>query len=141
MIRWLAVLISVIFIDIMLIVSCAKTGHAESFFNNGVEFKPQYIIQHNRVLIQLRDVSKQLGYTVMWFEKTGTVYVGNGDRFVMFSLYSTSVYVAGDENGFEMDTIPVMLNGRIYMPIRYVAQALGLDVDYKNRTIYLKGGV
>lgn len=57
-------------------------------------------------------------------------------RYITMTTSSNVYKVNGSE--YEMDTRPVNLDGRVYVPIRVIGEALGADVGYKmnpNKTI------
>ena len=57
-------------------------------------------------------------------------------RYITMTTSSNVYKVNGSE--YEMDTRPVNLDGRVYVPIRVIGEALGAEVGYKmnpNKTI------
>jgi hypothetical protein len=48
----------------------------------------------------------------------------------MFNLDSKSIFVHGNENGIDMDTFPTVVNGRTYIPIRYLCKTFNIEIKY-----------
>ena len=92
-----------------------------------------FIDENDRTLIPVRAVSESLGFTVNWEEETGTVSIGPGygygGRSVFFVIGESRYRVNGDY--FDMDTAAVIIDERTYVPIRYVAEAMGMSVVWE----------
>ncbi len=93
-----------------------------------------YIDENSRTLIPLRFVTEALGAEVSWnqsakiasVEKNGIrcdITIGEADMLVTEN---------GNTSTVTMDTQAVLKNSRTFVPIRYVAEALGAYVDYSN---------
>ncbi len=61
-----------------------------------------------------------------------------GERYVMFNLDSTSVFIAGDENEYEMDVKPTIKDGRTYLPIRAICELFNKKIKYSENTGFKK---
>ena len=101
------------------------------FVNNGlVKMHAPVFIKNDRTMVPIRSISELLGYDVFWTEKTKSVRI---------SEYLTNIYLTiGDKeiiesvtlNTMKMDVAPVIKNSRTYVPIRFVAEMMGMDVSY-----------
>lgn len=82
-----------------------------------------YIDDGNRLQVPIRFVSEKLGASVVWDNPTqtatinGIIKVKVGDAVIQTAMGSVS-----------MDTIAVVKANRIYVPIRYIGNALGYKV-------------
>ncbi|MDU5082843.1 copper amine oxidase N-terminal domain-containing protein [uncultured Tissierella sp.] len=104
---------------------------------NGVELKiPEeyghpFIDTQNRTMIPLRIISESLGHKVEWDNKTQTA---NIDKSVFITVEKNIAYGPGSENNpsgiIEMDTKAILKDGRTYVPLRFVVEALGYEVKY-----------
>lgn len=89
-----------------------------------------FIDGQSRTQIPLRAVSEGLGYPVDWNGQTKTVTVFmEGGQAVRLKIGEKVVHTP--EGPVEMDTAAVIIGSRTYVPLRFVAEALGHSVDYR----------
>lgn len=86
------------------------------------------IIQGGRTLVPIRVISESLGANVTWNADTRTVTVIKDGKTLTMTI--------GEPLPSNMGT-PEIINGRTYVPIRYIAEQLGANViwDNVNRSI------
>jgi molybdate transport system substrate-binding protein len=84
-----------------------------------------YIDSANRVMVPIRVLAENLGHKVDWVQSSQTGIIDNSIRFKLGSYTITTPY-----GTIRMDTTSVASNGRIYVPVRFLCEALGYDVDY-----------
>ena len=87
-----------------------------------------YNYDDDRVLIPIRAVSEALGYDVAWTEDTGTIVISDDANAVTLWLDYAFIAINGDIS--VMDTATVIIGESTYIPIRYVAEAFELEVDW-----------
>lgn len=92
-----------------------------------IEYGKPYIDESDRTQIPLRAVAEALGYKVEWEQKTGTVTIDDSIK-----LKIGSNIVRTPKENIQMDTKAYIVKDRTYVPLRFVVEALGYDVDYKN---------
>ncbi len=99
-----------------------------------VEFpdaKP-FIDENSRTLIPVRFVAENLGAKVSWIGATKTANIEKDGILVEITIGDSDLRVT--ENGkttvVKMDTAAVLKENRTFVPIRFVAEALGAYVDY-----------
>ncbi len=83
---------------------------------------------NNRVLVPLRHLADSLGATVSWDDSIKKATVNKGDITIEMIIGDTAITVNGTKN--QMDSSPVIINGRTYLPARYVAEALGYSASW-----------
>jgi hypothetical protein len=91
------------------------------------------ILGNSRTLVPLRAITEALGATVTWDAATGTATVALGDREVVVTLGSSRIVIrqAGlADQVVVCDTAPVLAGSRTLIPVRALAEALGLKVSY-----------
>ena len=108
-------------------------GMNQYFINNqtpGVQMDvaPYIDASSGRTLVPVRYLADALGATTAWDGTTQTVTVTGGGMVVSMVIGSTTLTVGGQAQ--TMDVAPVINNGRTYMPARWVANALGYQVDW-----------
>lgn len=84
-----------------------------------------YVDSANRTQIPIRAISEALGVTVAWDQPTQTAII---DSNIKIKLGANSI--ATPNGAIAMDTTAVSSNGRIYVPFRFLCNALGYDVEY-----------
>ena len=91
-----------------------------------------YVDANSRTMIPLRAVTETMGANVSWdSDKQSAVIAQNGITVtVPVGSDTISVTKDGGTSTVTMDTQAVLSNGRTYVPIRYVAEALGAWVGY-----------
>lgn len=99
-----------------------------------------FIDEGGRTQVAVRELCEWLDNDVMWLEETQTVSISSvpislkqsglsaGGISVWFTIGETQYRVNG--NYYEMDTVAQIINDKTYVPIRYLAEALGYEVAY-----------
>lgn len=88
------------------------------------------IIRDDRTLVPVRYVAESLGADVDWDNDTRSVVITLGDKTVVMPVGSREYTINGVTH--TMDTAPVIEPGwdRTLVPIRFVAEALGMEVEW-----------
>ena len=79
------------------------------------------VIVGNRTMVPIRVITEALGGTADWNEAARTVTLRINGKILRMTIDQT---IAG------FDAAPVIINSRTYVPIRYVAEALGANVEW-----------
>ena len=90
------------------------------------------IIADDTTLIPLRNVLEELGLTVDWDETTQTVTAAKDDVDLSLRIGSTAAKANGKD--VTLLTAPIISNDRTLVPIRFIAESLGLNVDWNGDT-------
>lgn len=85
---------------------------------------PAYINSENYTQLPLRAVSEAFGATVNWDDASRTVTIMMGQRVVSMTIGSKTMYVNGTP--VAMNTAPEITNERTFVPVRDLANALGI---------------
>ncbi|WBW49545.1 stalk domain-containing protein [Peptoniphilus equinus] len=88
-------------------------------------------IQDSRTLVPVRFVAEALGLDVAWDEATKQVTL-QGAKTLKLTIGSNAYIVDGVSQA--MDTNPLIKDSRTFVPIRFIAEALGLDVAWDEAT-------
>lgn len=104
-----------------------------------------FIDANSRTMIPVRFVTEQLGAEVSWNGKTQTASIEKDGILVDITIGSADLQVTrdGEFSVVPMDTAAVLKDSRTYVPIRFVAEALGAFVDYSDafRTVCIYSDV
>lgn len=90
------------------------------------------VIKDGRILIPVRGLMASLGADVRWESVTKTVYVNLDDVVIILKVDSQEVTVNGDV--YQLDVPAKNENGRVVIPLRFIAEALGFKVGYDGET-------
>lgn len=91
-----------------------------------------YVGASGRTMVPLRFVSESLGFTVTWEAKTRQVTIRGAGREVSLRIGQSRAVVDGREK--RLDTVPVIYRNRTMVPLRFVAETFGLEVDWEGST-------
>lgn len=85
---------------------------------------PAYINAENYTELPLRAVSEAFGATVGWDDASRTVTLMMGQRIVSMTIGSKTMYINGTP--VAMNTAPEIVSERTFLPVRDLANALGI---------------
>lgn len=85
-------------------------------------------LEEGRTLVPLRAFFEALGATVDWQEERKTVVAAKGNRSVELPVGAFSALVNGEE--LSLDVPAKIVEGRTLVPLRFVGEALGAEVQW-----------
>ncbi|MBQ1220483.1 MAG: copper amine oxidase N-terminal domain-containing protein, partial [Peptococcaceae bacterium] len=90
---------------------------------NGEEFSNDVapVIIGDRTMVPIRVIIESLGGAADWDEATRTVTLTIGGQVLRMVI---------DEIIGGFDAAPMIMNGRTYVPVRYIAEAVGAQVEW-----------
>jgi len=113
------------------------TIDSKTLLKNGqtVQMDVAPTILHDRTMVPVRFIAEAVGGTVEWAEETQTAYISYENNLVEVPIQSDTITVNGESR--VIDTPSQILNDRTMIPLRAVAEGLGLIVNYdsSSRTI------
>lgn len=88
-------------------------------------------IKNSRTMVPLRFIVEALGYQVEWNDEEKSIFVKTEDinKDIYFKVGSKEVNVG--EAVVTTDTEAIIKNDRTFVPIRFIAEILGMQVDYQ----------
>ncbi len=121
----------------------AEDGNIEISYNGEYmtydDVRPELI--SDRTMLPFRKVLETMGAEVTYDEATDTAKAVRGDTAVEFSLSGTTVTTTHgtDTSYIEMDVAPVLKNDRTLVPVRFMSEALAMNVgwDDETQTVYI----
>ncbi len=87
------------------------------------------IIENDRILIPIRFLFEQTGANVEWDDASKTVTIA-GDKTVVLTVGDKTARVDGVIQ--TMDVPPMIVNDKTLIPLRFVAENLGFNVEWDN---------
>ncbi len=108
--------------------------------NGGFVPGAHIVIENDRTLVPLRVISEILGARVDWNGNEKTVTVTDVDTAISLSLaIDSSTAIVGniatnsgisDRRTIPLDAPAKLISGKTYVPLRFIAEALGAEVGY-----------
>ena len=121
------------------------------YINDSIQNIPQemgkaYLDKTNdRVMVPVRYITENLGANINFYQrketKTSGILIGAIDVLVELDINSNKAKVnhGGNESIVNLDSPAILYDGRTYVPIRFISETLGLNVDWKNDSVYISG--
>lgn len=88
--------------------------------------------KNNRVMVPIRLISEKLDATVDWNSQNQMATIKREDTTIKLKINERVITVNGKRK--EMDTEAKLLNGRTYVPLRFVSENMGITVNWNNDT-------
>ncbi|HYF93777.1 MAG TPA: copper amine oxidase N-terminal domain-containing protein [Symbiobacteriaceae bacterium] len=109
--------------------SAAYSADAIRLFMNGQELFSEVPprVESGRTLVPVRAVVEALGAVLQWDGVTQTITI-QGAHSVVMTVGSATAFVDGQERLLEVP--PQIVDGRTLVPVRFVAEAFGLLVEW-----------
>ena len=83
-------------------------------------------VANDRTYVPIRALAESFGADVDWDNDARTVTIVRGDKTIVMTVDKTTYTVNGEEA--TMDVAPEITGDRTYVPVRFVAEALGFTV-------------
>lgn len=96
-------------------------------------------IENGRTMVPLRALADAFGFEVGWEESTSRITLTKGDKTISFQIGEQTITVeTASPNGSAAETatayfgeaVPVVKNGRTFVPASKLAELLGIRVDW-----------
>lgn len=101
-------------------------------FGGNAKFDTPPVIKEGRVLIPVRAITEAMGADVDWDSETSTVTIVKGDITIILDLADGTACVNDEEA--EIDVPAQLMNNRTMVPLRFIAENLGLGVEWDEDT-------
>lgn len=121
------------------------------YINNNLQNIPEdmgraYLDKNtNRVMVPIRYISENLGAQINFYQRketnTSGILIGAIDVLVELNINSTKakLNLGGEDSVVNLDSPAILYDGRTYVPIRFISETLGLNVDWKDDSVYISG--
>lgn len=90
-------------------------------------------LKNSNTMVSLRDLGEIFGADVSWNGDTATATVKTDTKTISVTKNKTNATVNG--KSVKMTTSAVLVNSRMYAPIRFLAETLGADVKWEGATL------
>lgn len=103
--------------------------------NKQVTFDAHPEINGGRVMVPVRKIAEALGFKLTFSSNGQTVSLEKDSRFIQLNLGSKIIKLK-EQNGIEKtketDIAPYVVNNRTFVPLRFFAEEIGIDVQWSS---------
>jgi hypothetical protein len=128
-------LITLIIASINVIPVFAESPVQILFNSKKIEMNQNPVMQNGTVLVPLRTVFEKLGLTVGWDGTTQTITGSKASLDIKLSVDNKVAYVNGEKKA--LTVAPQLINGNVMIPLRFVAEATGCEVNWNDNTQFI----
>ena len=89
-------------------------------------------IVNDRTLVPVRAIIESMGGSVNWDSDTSTAMLEYNNDIITLTIGSETAYF--NDNANTLDTAPQIINDRIMLPIRFIAESFKFDVEWEQGT-------
>lgn len=118
-------------IDNLIIITMGSTDAL--VFGKAVKTDAPPILENDRAMVPSYFVAETLGATSSWDSATRTSTIKGNGVTITITANSKTAYING--KAVALDTAAFIRNDRMYVPMRFIAEALGAKVDWDGRAL------
>ena len=100
--------------------------------NKDIKFDTPPVIKQGRTLIPVRAITQGFGATLEWNQEDQKITIVKDDIEIILQIDSNIAIVNGEE--VEIDAPSSIYSNRTYVPLRFISETFGLDVEYDEET-------
>ncbi len=89
-------------------------------------------VANDRTMVPIRVISQSFDADVEWNGEDKSVSISDGDKKIILTINSKTAFVNDSE--VTLDCAPVVVNDRTFVPLRFISESLGYNVNYVNTT-------
>ena len=89
-----------------------------------------YSIVNGSTFMQLKGLGDQLGVLLYWHQNTREVSFDANKKSVLLKINSKVAFIGNEK--VILDSAPFIKDGRTFVPLRFVSEALGIEVNYND---------
>ncbi|WP_409346670.1 N-acetylmuramoyl-L-alanine amidase [Paenibacillus sp. MBLB4367] len=129
---WIALLPALLLLQLLLPQIGMANASEVRLFLDGKQLKPEEPprIVNEITLVPMRIISEALGAKVDWIQEKQKATVDKGEIHMDFHINRLEANVNGTVQ--KLEAAPINVNGNTLLPVRIVAEQLGLKVDWDN---------
>ncbi len=98
-----------------------------------VKTDKQAFLKHDTTKVSLRDIGDIFGAQVSWNEKSSTAEIKSGNTHLAVTKGKNTATV--NEKAVRLDSSAVIVNDRIFVPLRFLSENLGAKVTWNEETL------
>lgn len=93
-------------------------------------------IKNGRFLVPLRGVFEEFGAEIYWYDETQSIEIRLNDTVIIMRVNYN--YAMVNDNVLILDVAPEIVNGRTYVPLRFVGESMGAYVEWNSSYMYAR---
>nr|WP_246362884.1 copper amine oxidase N-terminal domain-containing protein [Paenibacillus alba] len=97
-----------------------------------IKFDAPPVIINGQAYLPIRSVSESFGAAVDWEQESMTVTVSSDSATITCRINDATAYIDGEP--FQIEAPALLLAGKTYVPLRFISESLGLQVDWNAPT-------
>ncbi|MDP4181246.1 MAG: copper amine oxidase N-terminal domain-containing protein, partial [Bacillota bacterium] len=97
-----------------------------------IEFDVNPYIKNSRTLVPFRKIFEAFGLEVQWNDTDKTVTASGNSTEILLKIKDTKAYV--NSVGHDLDAPPEITNSRTFVPLRFIGESIGADVEWDDKT-------
>jgi hypothetical protein len=97
-----------------------------------IKFDTPPVIREGRTLFPIRVLTETFGATVDWDKEARTVTIEIDDKVIVLDLDEKEAIVDGEV--IALDTKPEIVQNRTVVPLRFILETMGFEVEYNPET-------
>jgi N-acetylmuramoyl-L-alanine amidase len=137
--RKIIVLVSILSVVLLLFPSIGLAATTAKLYLNGKPLTSSVppAIVNNSTMVPFRVIAEHLGAKVTWEHQTKKVIV-QSSKTIELKIADKKALVDG--KAFDLQTAPLIMQGRTMIPLRFVGEQLGLKVhwDASSKSVYME---
>lgn len=98
----------------------------EKEIDPGTDTEP--VIINGRTLVPIRAIIEEMGGSASWDDELDQVTLNYNDDTILLTIDSTDALL--NDSAESLDSPPVILNGRTFLPIRFISEGFGFNVSW-----------
>ena len=96
------------------------------------KFDTPPLIYESRTLVPIRAITESLGASVIWYPSERKVVIEKDSMIINLYIDNNKVIVNNIEK--EIDVPAKILKSRAYVPLRFIIEEFGLNIQYQANT-------
>lgn len=125
--------------DMSIVLQIENTNMTVNGVNKEIDAAP--VIVDGRTLLPVRAVVEEIGGDVSWNSEAKQATLNHGENEIVLTIDSETALLNNEEQ--KLDTAPVIISGRTFLPIRFIAENFGYNVEWSedDRSITITNSV
>ena len=119
----------------VIILQIGNSNFTVNDISNTLDSPP--VIKNNRTLLPIRAIIEALGGTVAWIPESKAITIRLGSTTIGLQIGNSTAVVNGNVMNIDSTNskvVPEIINGRTMLPLRFVTENLGCDVQWDGTT-------
>ncbi len=105
-----------------------ERGYTALFINGSIVKDFKIVMENGKITFPLRLISEALGAEVKWIPNTRETEISDGENTI--KVGEGNVKVLSGKNELILDIPPKIIDGLIYVPEKFITEALGAEIVY-----------